>query len=216
MMTRLTHPILRGLAVVLPLAATISLLAWAFIAVDGLLRPLFGAAGRIPGLGILALFSIATFVGIAALVPHTKAWIERSEQFLTRVPGVRLVYGPIKEFGDALLGEHRRFDKPVLVRLGGGFDAEVLGFVTRDDLESLGVKDKVAVYFPQSYNIGGNLLILPRERLTALDADSTAVMSFIISGGVAGLDARGTGALSSRAARLRAARNTRPRLRIAR
>ena len=71
------------------------------------------------------------------------------------------------------------------MKLGGGFDAEVLGFVTRDNLDSIGILDKVAVYFPQAYNFGGNVLLLPRERLTPIDADGALVMSFIVTGGVA-------------------------------
>jgi uncharacterized membrane protein len=45
----------------------------------------------------------------------------------------------------------------------------------------------VAVYFPQSYNVAGNLLIFPREHVTRLDAESSAVMAFVVSGGVTGL-----------------------------
>jgi uncharacterized membrane protein len=59
-----------------------------------------------------------------------------------------------------------------------------MGFVTCDDLAVFGILDKVAVYLPQSYNIGGNLFILPTSRVTPIEADSASVMSFIVSGGV--------------------------------
>ena len=68
--------------------------------------------------------------------------------------------------------------------------AKALGFVTTRTLDQLGVDDHVAVYFPQSYNFAGNLLLVPAERVTALTVDSAAVMAFIVSGGVTGLRAK--------------------------
>ena len=216
MRTRLTIPFLRGLAVLLPIAATIALLMWVFVAVDGLLKPLFAPASRFPGLGVLTLALIALIVGAVALWPRTKGIVERIENSVLMIPLVKLVYSPIKEFADALLGENKCFDKPVLVTLGGGLAAEVIGFVTKDDLSALGLRDKVAVYFPQSYTFGGNLVILPRERLTALEADSTAVMAFLLSGGVSGLEAGGATIDIERAQRKRALRQARVRSRFAR
>jgi len=50
----------------------------------------------------------------------------------------------------------------------------------------------VAVYLPQSYNFAGNLIIVPRDQVTRLKAESGQVMAFIVSGGVTGHDAAGT------------------------
>ena len=44
----------------------------------------------------------------------------------------------------------------------------------------------MAVYFPQSYNFAGNLLVFPKDQVQALDAESSEVMAFIVSGGVSG------------------------------
>jgi uncharacterized membrane protein len=76
--------------------------------------------------------------------------------------------------------------------------------------------EKVAVYLPQSYNIGGNLLILPRSRLTPIEADSASVMTFIVSGGVSKMadpestpqETRGYSRRLQRAMRLRRARQS--------
>ena len=48
----------------------------------------------------------------------------------------------------------------------------------------LGISGKVAVYFPQSCTIGGNPGLLSRDRVTPIDANSGAVMAFLVSGGV--------------------------------
>ena len=49
------------------------------------------------------------------------------------------------------------------------------------------MREHVAVYFPQSYNFAGNLLLFPRDQIEALSASSSDVMAFIVSGGVSGL-----------------------------
>ena len=52
--------------------------------------------------------------------------------------------------------------------------------------EEIGLPGHVAVYVPQAYNIGGNVIVVPAERVTRLDAEPAAVMTFVVSGGVAG------------------------------
>ena len=42
----------------------------------------------------------------------------------------------------------------------------------------------VAVYVPFSYTWDGCLLIVARERVTALETDSASVMALVVSGGV--------------------------------
>jgi uncharacterized membrane protein len=67
----------------------------------------------------------------------------------------------------------------------GGDDLKLLGFVTSDSLDLPGVEDRVAVYLPQSYNFGGMLVLIPKDRITPLaTADSAKIMAFIVSGGV--------------------------------
>ncbi|MHC4411604.1 MAG: DUF502 domain-containing protein, partial [Planctomycetota bacterium] len=63
---------------------------------------------------------------------------------------------------------------------------KALGFITRDSLEFLSLSDHVAVYFPQSYNFAGSVLIFLSDQVTPLDVDSSDAMAFIVSGGVSG------------------------------
>src|SRR5262249_50667071 len=68
-----------------------------------------------------------------------------------------------------------------------GSRARMLGFVTREHLEALGMKGEVAVYFPQSYNFAGYLAVVPRDQVEPLDVSTTDLMTFVVSGGVSGL-----------------------------
>ncbi|UCE79454.1 MAG: DUF502 domain-containing protein [Nitrospiraceae bacterium] len=45
---------------------------------------------------------------------------------------------------------------------------QVIGFVTRESLDNLGLSECVAVYLPQSYNFAGNLLDVSRTQITPL------------------------------------------------
>jgi uncharacterized membrane protein len=67
-----------------------------------------------------------------------------------------------------------------------------MGFLTEDDLSMIGQKEKVAVYFPHSYNFSGELFIVPFKQVTPLDLNPAEVMKFIVSAGVAGLEQNGT------------------------
>ncbi|HTM45074.1 MAG TPA: DUF502 domain-containing protein, partial [Polyangiaceae bacterium] len=106
------------------------------------------------------------------------------EAMLARLPLVRMLYNSIKDLANAFVGEKKGFDRPVCVEMPGG--ALWLGFQTREALSAPGFEHFVAVYFPQSYNFAGNLLMVPRERVKPLAVARSDFMTFIVSGGVSG------------------------------
>ncbi|HEX9621766.1 MAG TPA: DUF502 domain-containing protein, partial [Polyangiaceae bacterium] len=110
-----------------------------------------------------------------------------TEHFLRRVPLVKLLYVSIKDLISAFMGDARRFNRPVTVCISQDGDLKVLGFVTRETLSALGLPGHVAVYFPQSYNFAGNLVLVPHEKVASLAVPPAEVMTFIVSGGVSGL-----------------------------
>ena len=65
-------------------------------------------------------------------------------------------------------------------------ELEKLGFITEEDLGILQEKDKVAVYFPHSYNFSGELFIVPKTQIRMLDVNSSEMMKFIVSAGLTG------------------------------
>jgi len=48
--------------------------------------------------------------------------------------------------------------------------------------------DKAAVYFPFSYGINGQVMIVPKKNITIIHASSSDVMKFIVSGGVTNVE----------------------------
>jgi uncharacterized membrane protein len=172
---------LRGLAIVVPFTVTIYVVYQILLWLDRLILLPY------PGLGALVLVVGVTATGILASSFVVRKVLAVPDAVFTRAPIIRIIYTSIKELTEAFVGDRRKFSRPVLVELLPGSDVQAVGFLTRDDLSSLGVRDRVAVYFPQSYNIAGNLVLLPVERVRPLEIESTRAMAFIMSGGVAGI-----------------------------
>ena len=63
-----------------------------------------------------------------------------------------------------------------------------LGFMMGKDLSRINESNKVAVYFPHSYNRSGELVLVPAELVRELDVPAAGVMKFIVPAGVADWD----------------------------
>jgi uncharacterized membrane protein len=175
---------LRGLLVFVPIAVTLYIFWWVFTGLDGQFRKLFRL--NVPGAGLLVTVALIIFVGFMASNLVGRKLLAFVDRIFNQLPLVKLLYGSVKDLVNAFTGEKKRFDKPVLVTLGSGLNAKVLGFVTRETLENFNLTDYVAVYLPQSYNWSGLVLLFPKQAVQPLDLPSADVMAFIISGGVAG------------------------------
>lgn len=177
-MKRLATYFLRGLVLTVPLAVTFWV-CWL------ILRTIDGWLGiGVPGAGFVVTIVGITTVGFLGTNLLWNSLMERLEQLLDRLPFVRILYNSTKDLLDAFVGEKRRFDRPVMVAMSADGAVRTFGFITQQSLEKLGLPEDVAVYFPQSYNFAGQLVVVPSSRITRLDAVSSDVLAFIVSGGV--------------------------------
>jgi uncharacterized membrane protein len=160
------------------LGRLISRLAW------GETPPEPSIIGRV--LGVAGAITLITLVGAFASNFIGRRLVAMMEGLVEKLPLIKLLYGSVRDVLGALVGDKKSFDNPVVVALGDDDRAKVLGFVTRDSLDFLGVEDHVAVYLPQSYNFAGNVLLFPKDKVRPLAASSSDVMTFLVSGGVSG------------------------------
>ncbi len=171
---------LRGLLFVVPLALTIYFIIATIQFLDGII-PI-----PIPGLGILIMLGFITFVGYLAGLFLTRPIFDAVERWLFKVPLVNIIYTSIKDLMSAFVGDKKKFNIPVLVKLSQSMTR--MGFITNDDLSVLGSTELVAIYFPHSYNFSGNLYLVPRENVSPIENIKSAdIMKFIVSGGVSEL-----------------------------
>jgi len=177
-MKKLTRYFFEGLLFLVPIVATFYVLYVVFMKIDRIFR------FEIPGMGFAVTIITVTVIGFVVSNFLTRRLIRTAEKTLSRLPLVRMIYTSIKDLTGAFVGEKKSFNKPVLVSLSPGSLVQVIGFVTREELDALGLTGRVAVYLPQSYNFAGNLIIVPKEQVIPLQAESGNVMAFIVSGGI--------------------------------
>jgi uncharacterized membrane protein len=183
MFQRFVTYFMRGLLVVVPAAAAVYVVWLAVTSVDRAIAALLQRP-IIPGVGFLLTVALIGLIGALASGFAMRWFFGAIDRLFQRTPLVQLIYTSLRDLIDAFVGERRRFDRPVVVRVAEG--VEILGFVTRDDLASLGLPGQAAVYLPQSYNFAGNLIVVPADRVRSLPVDSRTAMTLIVSGGVSG------------------------------
>lgn len=181
-MKKLTKYFFEGLIFLIPSIVTIYSIYFVFVKVDGLFK------FKVPGLGFVVTVATITIIGFIASNLLTRRLVALVDRTVRRLPLVRMIYTSVKDLTGAFVGEKKRFDKPVLVRISPDSMVQFIGFVTAESLSMYGLPESVAVYLPQSYNFAGNLIVVPKEQVTPLRAESGQVMAFIVSGGVTGQD----------------------------
>ena len=189
-MKKLVNYFLQGLLFISPLALTAYILLLSFEFTDGLLREtLVQLLGHdIPGLGLLIivlLLIVVGYFGQTFIARPIKRLIRKS---IENIPVLNEIYSSLNDLFSAFVGEEKKFSRPVLVLINPDAKLEKLGFLTEHDLSILGEQDKVAVYFPHSYNFSGELFIVPSDQVRPIDISPTDVMKFIVSGGVSQLE----------------------------
>ncbi len=189
-MKKLVGFLLQGLLYIAPLAITGYILYVVFNFVDGLLQrwlqELFGIS--IPGLGLVIIIVLLIILGFLGQTFIARPFRNLFNRLMKRIPLLKLVYSAFNDLFSAFVGKQRKFNKPVVVLMNRELGLEKLGFMTEEDLSLIGDTDRVAVYFPHSYNWSGELYLIPRELVRPIDVPPAEVMKFILSAGVADWD----------------------------
>ncbi len=185
---RIIRYFLQGLLLIAPIFVTLYSIFALFNMLDSSANDVFEAIFkfRFPGVGLLVMFVVVTFIGAVGSTIFIQPIMDGLESLLERTPLVKDIYSSIRDFVSAFLSNKKKFNKPVIVEMGKGLGIFKLGFITDADLEQFGIKDKVAVYFPHSYNFSGNLFIVNAEQVKELPTGngSADVMKYIVTGGV--------------------------------
>jgi uncharacterized membrane protein len=177
-MKRLSQYFLRGLLFLVPLVVTLYVIYWVFVKIDRILSL------PVPGMGFVVTIVFITLVGFGASNFLTRNLVQLVDRVFARLPLVKMIYTAIKDLVNAFVGDKKSFNRPVQVVIDRESNLRVIGFATRESLDSIGIKDSMAVYLPQSYNFAGNLIIVAREQVIPMSADPGEVMKLIVSGGV--------------------------------
>jgi len=189
-MKKILDYFLQGVLYIAPLAITGYIIYRVFTVIDGPIQNyIFSLIHiQIPGLGIILLFlflALLGFLGSTILAQPFKWFFNR---VINKMPIIKVIYTSFRDIFSAFAGKDKKFDKPVLVKTDHNSDFYRLGFVTETDLSKIDMLNHVAVYFPSSYGVLGEMLIVPKVQIKHIDIPPTDVMKFVVSGGVAGWD----------------------------
>ncbi len=189
--SRLVNYFFQGLLFISPITITIWAIYVMFNWINGILQGYIDTiiGIKIPGLGFVILLIFILLIGLLGSTFFFQPVIKYFDRLLVRAPLIKIIYTAVKDLVSAFVGQKKRFNEPVLVKLSRDSNLEKIGFITNKDLTILGQSnEKVAVYLPHSYAWSGNLFIVPTTHITPINASSTEVMKFVISAGVTNID----------------------------
>jgi uncharacterized membrane protein len=179
----------RGLAALLPLVLTGYALYLAVAAGERILRSVVllfvPETSYWPGMGFALSIVVVTAIGLLSYSWVVRTVYGRLTSLLERIPVVKTVYGMIVDVVRLIASEEERpFRRVVAVRLDSGL--EQIGFVTREEFADMpGLPtDRVAVYLPMSYQLGGFTVLVARERITELSMSVEDALRFCVTAGV--------------------------------
>jgi uncharacterized membrane protein len=173
---KLINYFLKGLLVVLPFGVTFSIIKSIVISLD----TMFDVG--IPAVGFLIVIISIILLGWVGSSIFTQPLLSFIDDVLSRIPFVKIIYTSVKDFMEAFVGDKKKFNNPVLIKMNEGIYKP--GFITQDDLSKLNLPGMVAVYCPHSYAFSGNIFFVDIDKVQPMDGSSTDMMKFIISGGV--------------------------------
>ena len=142
------------------------------------------------GLGFVIIIVFVTIVGfLGTRFFIGKAVISALGNLLEHTPGIKFIYTSIKDILDSFVGDKRRFNKPVWVKVNNDPEMWRIGFVTQKDMNYLGMENMVAVYLPHSYAISGWVIVVDKTTIKPVTTmDAAEAMKFAVSGGVTSVD----------------------------
>jgi uncharacterized membrane protein len=163
-MKKLANYFFQGLLFVVPAVVTFYVVYMSILWMDNLLPikvPLAvpGADDiELPGLGILIILAVITFLGYLGTRFVKNPFFLMFESLMEKTPLLKIIYSSVKDLIEAFVGEKKRFNEPVLVTVNANPSVQRFGFITENDLSRLGLaKEKLAVYLPFSYGFNGQL-----------------------------------------------------------
>ena len=185
-MKKIINYFLQGLLYIAPLGITAYIIYAIFHFTNNLLGDVLERFLKIdiPGLGIVVVFFFLVLAGIIGRSIIVRPFKILFNRLIEKIPLLKLIYSALNDLLSAFVGKEKKFNKPVIVLVNPISNLEKLGFLTEEDLSKINEKDKVAVYFPHSYNFSGELFIVPKTQVRKLDVDPAVAMKFIVSGGI--------------------------------
>lgn len=187
----LSKTLITGLIALLPVVLTIYLLYWLAVSSEQVmgnaLRFVLPNSIYFPGLGMLAGVLFVFLIGLLMNAYLVRKTFALGERLLYRLPLIKTIYGAFRDFFDFFSPKKEGLGKVVAINLNG---MELVGFVTQSDPQrlppSFRERNRVLVYLPMSYMVGGYTVLVPESELRPLQMNRDEAMRFILTAGITG------------------------------
>jgi len=173
----------RGLLTVLPIGLTVYVLyifwAWSEKFSESWIRPIIGEA-YIPGMGLF--ITLAAIVVLGYLISHSLILklISMVEFPFTNIPVIKSIYLSLKNFADYFNPTDENTTQQAVILKSPNHEFEMVGLITQQNVNTLpegfAADDRVAVFLPMGYNIGGYTVFVPREWVRPIEMSAEEVM----------------------------------------
>jgi len=187
---------LAGVLVTAPIGITFYiswlLIRWVDAQVTPLLPPAYNPETylpfAIPGLGLVIVFIVLTFIGWSTAGLLGRLWVRISENMLARMPVIRSVYGAVKQIIETILKQQSNAFREVVLFEYPRRGSWAIGFITgqtQGEVQNLTTDDVVNVFLPTTPNpTSGYLLFIPKKELVILDMTVEEGIKMVVSGGI--------------------------------
>lgn len=184
MFTKISMLIVQGLLALLPISLTLYFLVWLVTTIENVLTPYVPPHIYFPGLGLVLGLVILILVGLAVNAYVIRTLIRWSGKVFERIPIIKTIYGAIQDAVNIVnSGKQQKMQSVVSVKITDNI--HLIGFITSHEgaQELFNSEQKLGVYIPLSYQIGGYTLYIDRDQLTPLDIDVETAMRIALTGG---------------------------------
>ena len=194
MIKSISKILLTGFITLLPVILTAYLLYWLAVSSENVmgtaLRWALPNAVYFPGMGMIAGLIVVFIVGLLMKAILIRQVFSFGEKILYQLPLIKTVYRAMRDLFDFFTPKEQGLGEVVAVTYNG---SEMIGFITQSDEkklpESFREQDKVLVYLPMSYMIGGFTVFIPREHVRPLKMTKDEAMRFALTAGITGKNA---------------------------
>ncbi len=175
---------LNGLMVVVPLAITYAVVAQLFVFAEKLLGQYLPV--QFPGLSLVVVFALIILVGWSSSYWLTRRILALGERVLSSIPGIKFIYGSVKQLSSAVFKSEEMFRQAVLVPYPHA-ESRAIGFVVAEPSQPIATalpEPYVCVFIPMSLNLasGFNILV-PSRSVTNLDVTKESVLQYLLTAG---------------------------------
>jgi uncharacterized membrane protein len=189
-MNKIWKILLKGIAAVLPIGLTLYFIYWLIVSIEKVVRPLIGLVlpeqYYWPGMGLIVGILVLFFIGLMVNAWLFKCILGLGEDLLEKIPLIKTIYGGLSDFMAYFSpsDDQEEIKKVVMVTLN---DMQLIGFITGEIGNLPGIEnkqDKVAVYLPMSYQLGGFTVYLSKDKVETIDISVEDAMRRVLTAGL--------------------------------